>query len=106
MTDHKPTGIDKLCPDDWVTEARVKLPNRIDPADDLSARFGEGISRTSAPGAQLYPVTIPLVNAPAIRATIRATSAKQARLFAQNNHTNANVGAITVGKPLKAPSGR
>jgi hypothetical protein len=102
MTDTKPAGIDKLCPDDWVTEARVKLPSLIDRADDLSARFGEGISRTSDPSALLYPVEIPLINAPTVRATIRATSPKQARLFAANNHPNADASRITVGKPLKA----
>jgi len=100
MTD-SPTGIANLCPDHWVTESRVNL---IDRAENLSARFGEGISRTTAPDAQLYPVTIPLVNAPAIRATIRATSAKQARLFAANNHPNAHAPGITVGKPLKTPT--
>ena len=106
MTADKPAGIANLCPDDWVTEARVKLPNRIDLAEDLSARFGEGISRTSDPTAQLYPVTIPLIGAPSIKATIRATSAKQARLFAANNHPNAHAPGIVVGKPLKSPAGR
>jgi hypothetical protein len=99
MNDTKPAGIDKLCPDDWVTEARVKL---IDRAEDMSARFGEGISRTSDPTARLYPVTIPLLNAPTVKATIRATSTRQARTFAANNHPNADTSRITVGKPLKA----
>jgi hypothetical protein len=96
MTD--PNRITQLCPDDWTTEART----RIDQADDISARFGEGISRTSDPTARLYPVTIPLHNAPPIRATIRATSTRQARTFAANNHPNADTARITVGKPLKA----
>lgn len=103
---HTPRTIAQLCPDDWATSFQPKVPSRIDLADDLSPRFGEGISRTSAPDAQLYPVTIPLLNAPPIRATIRAVSAKQARLFAQNNHPNADHKRITVGKPLKAPTGR
>ena len=102
MTDTKPAGIDHLCPDDWATEARVKLPSLIDRAEDMSARFGEGISRTSDPTARLYPVTIPLLNAPTVKATIRATSTKQARTFAANNHPNADTARITVGKPLKA----
>jgi hypothetical protein len=92
--------IAQLCPDDWTTEART----RIDQADNISARFGEGISRTSDPTAKLYPVTIPLLNAPTVKATIRATSTKQARTFAANNHPNADTSRIVVGKPLKAPS--
>jgi hypothetical protein len=99
MNDTKPAGIDKLCPDSWVTEARVNLIAR---AEDMSARFGEGISRTSDPTARLYPVEIPLLNAPTVRATIRATSTRQARTFAANNHPNADASRITVGKPLKA----
>ena len=90
--------IAQLCPDDWTAEART----RIDQADNISARFGEGISRTSDPTAKLYPVTIPLLNAPTVRATIRATSTKQAKTFAINNHPNADTSRITVGKPLKA----
>lgn len=90
--------IAQLAPDDWTTPARTL----IDQADDLSARFGEGISRTSDPTAKLYPVTIPLLNAPTVKATIRATSSKQARTFAANNHPNADTSRIVVGKPLKA----
>jgi hypothetical protein len=102
MTDTKPAGISNLCPDDWATEARIKLPSLIDRADDMSARFGEGISRTSDPTARLYLVEIPLLNAPTVRATIRATSTRQARTFAANNHPNADASRIVVGKPLKA----
>lgn len=58
--------------------------------DDDACQFaGEGITRTSTPGARLWPVEIRWPGVRPMRCTIRATSKRQAYQFAERRHPNA-----------------
>jgi len=71
--------------------------------DDPPIRGGDGISFTSNPYAQLFTVLVPCQTEPPMRATIRATSQRQALDFARFNHPNAIAERITViGKPSQS----
>ena len=67
-------------------------------ADERLESSGEGITRTTAPGAKFWPVMVRFGNGSPMRATIRATSKMQAAEFARNRHPHAT--SITV-LPLK-----
>jgi hypothetical protein len=66
--------------------------------DERLESSGEGITRTTAPGAKFWPVLVRFGNGSPMRATIRATNKTQAAEFAKNRHPHAS--SITV-LPLK-----
>jgi hypothetical protein len=66
--------------------------------EERNAQSGEGITRTSAPGAKFWPVLIKFGGGTPMKATIKATSKDEALQFARNRHPNAS--SIRV-QPLK-----
>ena len=58
-------------------------------APDESRACGEGVTRTSEPGAGHYWVEIRAAHAAPIYSYVRATSPEQAVLFSRNRHPNA-----------------
>lgn len=68
--------------------------------DDPCRMAGEGITRSSEPGTRLWQVEVkwPTARRP-MRCTIRATSKKQAHLFASRRHPDASL--IIVQGPGK-----
>jgi hypothetical protein len=58
--------------------------------DDPCRHAGEGITRTSEPGAKLWPVEIRWPGCRPMRCTIKATSKRQAYQFAERRHPNAS----------------
>lgn len=58
--------------------------------DDACQSAGEGITRTSEPGAKLWPVEIRWPGCRPMRCTIRAISKRQAYQFAERRHPNAS----------------
>ena len=64
---------------------------------DEPTHVGEGITRTSDPKAQLWPVTVTFTTgARPLRTTIRALSAGQAEQFARARHPYAR--SVAVGR--------
>lgn len=57
--------------------------------DDPCQSKGEGITRTSAPGAALWNYEVRMDRMRPMRGTIRAISSTQARQFIQARHPNA-----------------
>ena len=64
------------------------LPFAFD--DDPCQSAGEGITRTSEPGAKFWPVEGRFPGRRPMRCTIRATSKQQAYQFAERRHPNAS----------------
>jgi hypothetical protein len=60
------------------------------PDDDACLSAGEGITRTSEPGASFWPVQIHWPGCRPMRCTIRATCKRQAYKFAERRHPDAN----------------
>ena len=58
-------------------------------APDESRACGEGVTRTSEPGASLYWVEVRAPHAAPIYSYVRATSPQQAVTFSRNRHPNA-----------------
>lgn len=58
-------------------------------APDESRACGEGVTRTSEPGASHYWVEIRAAHAAPIYSYVRACSPEQAILFSRNRHPNA-----------------
>lgn len=66
-------------------------------SDDEAPNLGEGFSRTSAKDARMWQVLINIPGQMLMKATIRARSRKEAKLFASNRHPNAT-SIIVTGK--------
>jgi hypothetical protein len=64
------------------------------PDDDPCLSAGEGITRTSEPSAQFWPVEVTFACKRPMRCTIRANSKQQAHQFASARHPDAS--SITV----------
>jgi hypothetical protein len=64
------------------------------PDDDACQSAGEGITRTSEPGARFWPVQIHWPGCRPMRCTIRATRKRQAYQFAERRHPDAS--SITI----------
>jgi hypothetical protein len=64
------------------------------PDGDPCQSAGEGITRTTAPGAQFWPVEVHFPCRRPMRCTIRATCKQQAHQFAERRHPDAS--SITV----------
>ena len=81
--------IDKLNPDHWQRTGRRK-PQRnyqLQYTDtDAPTALGEGISRTTKPGAKLFAMELKLPNSRPMRTSIRALNWRQAEQFARNRH--------------------
>ncbi len=60
------------------------------PDDDACQSAGEGITRTTEPGAQFWPVEITFACRQPMRCTIRAVSRQQAYQFAERRHPDAS----------------
>jgi hypothetical protein len=60
------------------------------PDDDSCQSAGEGITRTSEPGARFWPVQIHWPGCRPMRCTIRATCKQQAYQFAERRHPDAS----------------
>jgi hypothetical protein len=58
--------------------------------DDPCQSAGEGITRTTAPGSQFWPVEVTFACKRPMRCTIRATSKQQAHQFASARHPDAS----------------
>ena len=61
------------------------------PDDDACQSAGEGITRTSEPGARFWPVQIHWPGCRPMRCTIRATCKRQAYQFAERRHPDASL---------------
>jgi hypothetical protein len=73
------------------------MSTRYQAHTDEPTHFGEGITRTSDPRAQLWPVTVAFTTgARPMRTTIRAISAGQAEQFARARHPCAR--SVAVGR--------
>jgi|Wag4MinimDraft_6_1082665.scaffolds.fasta_scaffold04166_3 hypothetical protein len=68
--------------------------------DDPCQSAGEGITRTSEAGAQLWPCEITFACRQPMRCTIRAVSRQQAYQFAERRHPDASF--ITILTPKSA----
>ena len=64
------------------------------PDDDACQSAGEGITRTSEPGAIHWPCEITFACRQPMRCTIRAVSRQQAHQFAERRHPDAS--SITI----------
>ena len=64
------------------------LPFAFD--DDPCRMAGEGITRTTEPGAKFWPVEIRWPGRRPMRCTIRALNRQQAHLFAARRHPDAS----------------
>jgi hypothetical protein len=64
------------------------LPFAFD--DDPCKLSGEGITRTTEPGAKFWPVEIRWPGRRPMRCTIRATNKQQAHQFAERRHPDAS----------------
>ena len=64
------------------------LPFAFD--DDPCRMAGEGITRTSEPGARFWPVEVRWTGCRPMRCTIRATCKQQAYQFAERRHPRAS----------------
>lgn len=63
------------------------MASRYQALTDEPTHWGEGITRTSDPRAQLWPVTVTFTTgARPLRTSIRAVSAGQAEQFAKARH--------------------
>lgn len=58
--------------------------------DDPCQSAGEGITRTSEPGARFWPMEVCWPGRRPMRCTIRATSRQQAQQFASARHPDAS----------------
>jgi len=58
--------------------------------DDPCQSAGEGITRTTEPGAKFWPVEIRWPGRRPMRCTIRATCKQQAHQFAERRHPDAS----------------
>ena len=58
--------------------------------DDPCRMAGEGITRTTEPGAKFWPVEIRWPGRRPMRCTIRATCKQQAHQFAERRHPDAS----------------
>lgn len=63
---------------------------------DEPTHGGEGITRTTEPGARMYYLEIPFPGRQMMRCTIRAKSQRQALQFAAARHPTADVDGIRV----------
>ena len=64
------------------------LPFAFD--DDPCRHGGEGVTRTSEPGARFWPVEVRWPGCRPMRCTIRATCKQQAYQFAERRHPRAS----------------
>lgn len=71
--------------------------------DDPCRHAGEGITRTTEPGTRLWPVEIRWPGVRPMRCTIRATSKRQARQFAERRHPNASSIEILSRRSASCP---
>lgn len=81
-------SIARLAADNWATtrkETGFTLPS-LDSTEPVAV--GEGLTRTSAPTAWLFPMELTLQGAKPLRCLIRATSWDQAEAFAKARHPN------------------
>jgi hypothetical protein len=60
------------------------------PNDSPCQNAGEGITRTSEPGARFWPVEVAFTCRRPMRCTIRALSKQQAYQFAERRHPDAS----------------
>ncbi len=71
------------------------MSTRYQAHTDEPTHVGEGVTRTSDPRAQLWPVTVAFTTgARPMRTTIRAISAGQAEQFARARHPYARTVAV------------
>ena len=76
------------------------MPTRYKALTDEPIHCGEGITRTSAAAAKLWPVELTFgADAKPLRTTIRAVSIEQAEQFARNRHPHART--IIAGQKTK-----
>ena len=75
------------------------LTSRYDNDPDLA---GEGITRTSEIGAELFPVRVVFIAGPPMVCTVRARDSRQALRFALARHPNADVNRCRVLGKLEA----
>ena len=82
------TRIDQLAPDHWERTGRRKERNyQLQYTDtDAPQALGEGISRTTKPGAKLFAMELKLPGSRPMRTSIRALNWRQAEQFARNRH--------------------
>lgn len=73
-----------------MTTTTKPQPNYAIPWQDSTEpqAVGEGLTRTSAPAARLFPMVLTFSNAAPMRTEIRAISWSQAEKFARNRHPN------------------
>lgn len=64
----------------------MKTQNYLLPWSKESAPTGEGLTRTSSPGARLFSYRITFNDAPAMRCTVRALTVEQAEGFVRFRH--------------------
>jgi hypothetical protein len=82
------TRMATLTPDDWRRsgqQASYVMP-WLDTTEPKAV--GEGLTRTAAPAARLFPMLLTFTNAAPMRTEIRAISWSQAEKFARNRHPN------------------
>lgn len=85
-TTTRPGRMGQLNPDDWQRhgkQAVYTLP-WLDTSEPQAV--GEGLTRTSSPGARLFHMLLTFENARPMRATVRALNWRQAEQFARNRH--------------------
>lgn len=76
----------------WITPKEAGEP----------LQMGEGITRTSEPGTQLFPVRIEFPQGQPMTCTVRARDSRQALRFAMARHPSADFNRCRVIGPLEA----